>query len=326
MLNLNPRFCATVCSAVGARSVVSAEVIQSLWSGYGEILRVALDGGAVPSVIVKRIRFEEPKAHPRGWNSNDGHARKIRSYEVEMAWYQGWSGRCGPGCRVPKFLAGDRHENGFLIVLEDLDMVGYTKRLQRVYGAEVEVCLSWLACFHARFMGEPPERLWEVGTYWHLDTRKEELEALGDQRLKDGALKIDRILKNTRYQTLVHGDAKVANFCFSEDGGKVAAVDFQYVGGGCGVKDVAYFLGSCLDDESCEKEGGQFLDCYFEFLRKELKANRPSINPEAVEAEWRELFRFAWTDFYRFLKGWCPGHPKINAYSERLAVEVLETI
>jgi Ser/Thr protein kinase RdoA (MazF antagonist) len=56
---------------------------------------------------------------------------------------------------------------------------------------------------------------------------------------------IDQVLNNCSYQTIVHGDAKLANFCFSKEGA-VSAVDFQYVGGGCGMKDVAYFLGSCL--------------------------------------------------------------------------------
>jgi len=40
----------------------------------------------------------------------------------------------------------------------------------------------------------------------------------------------------------VHGDAKLANFCFSRDGKKVAAVDFQYVDGGCGMKDLSRII------------------------------------------------------------------------------------
>ena len=34
----------------------------------------------------------------------------------------------------------------------------------------------------------------------------------------------------------------------------------------------------------------------------------------------------AWTDFYRFLQGWSPGHWKLHRYSERLAREVLATL
>jgi len=32
----------------------------------------------------------------------------------------------------------------------------------------------------------------------------------------------------------------------------------------------------------------------------------------------------AWTDFFRFVQGWSPGHWKHHRYSQRLAREVLE--
>jgi len=38
------------------------------------------------------------------------------------------------------------------------------------------------------------------------------------------------------------------------------------------------------------------------------------------------LYSVAWTDFYRFLKGWSPGHWKIHSYSERLAHEVVSQL
>ena len=46
----------------------------------------------------------------------------------------------------------------------------------------------------------------------------------------------------------------------------------------------------------------------------------------ALEDDWRALYPIAWTDFYRFLQGWSPGHWKLHRYSERLAREVLEAL
>ena len=134
---------------------------------------------------------------------------------------------------------------------------------------------------------------------------------------------IDQKLNASPFQTFVHGDAKLANFCFSKDGKSVSSVDFQYVGGGCGMKDVAYFVGSCMYEEDCERLEDQVLDFYFTELRKAIELKKGIIDFDALEQNWRDLYPFAWTDFHRFLKGWSPGHWKINSYSERLARKVL---
>ena len=96
-------------------------------------------------------------------------------------------------------------------------------------------------------MGET-EGLWTKGTYWHLETRPDELRALKDIRLK--MLKIDTnlIIVDLNFCSW---RCKTCKLFFSEDKSSVAAVDFQ-VGGGCGMKDVAYFIDSCLYDEECE--------------------------------------------------------------------------
>ncbi|MDH3346259.1 MAG: DUF1679 domain-containing protein, partial [Kiritimatiellaceae bacterium] len=186
---------------------------------------------------------------------------------------------------------------------------------------ELKACLKWLAAFHATFMNEKPDGLWPVGTYWHLDTRPDELDVMNDAELKRAAPAIDRQLNECRFQTLVHGDAKLANFCFSQDGENVAAVDFQYVGGGCGMKDVAYFISSCLDEEQSAAREGELLDYYFRTLQQFMGGGSASF--QALEKEWRAMYPVAWTDFFRFLQGWCPGHWKIHRYSQRLTREVL---
>ena len=73
----------TVLSATRAEGISSASPIQSLWSGYGEIVRLELRGGDFPSVILKHIKLPEAGDHPRGWNTDVSHQRKIHSYQVE---------------------------------------------------------------------------------------------------------------------------------------------------------------------------------------------------------------------------------------------------
>jgi thiamine kinase-like enzyme len=223
-------------------------------------------------------------------------------------------------------LALEHLNDEVLMVMEDLDASGFSGRLSSVNWKNMQACISWLAHFHATFINQKPDKLWEVGTYWHLDTRPDELKIMDDEKLKKAAPPIDRLLRNGQYQTLVHGDAKLANFCFSEDGNKVAAVDFQYVGGGCGMKDLAYFVGSCLYEEDCEAMESQILNFYFSELKLATEKKQPSINFDELEKEWRELYPVAWTDFHRFLKGWSPDHWKINSYSERLSREVLNSL
>jgi hypothetical protein len=315
---MDPHFKSVILKSTGASSMSEKELIQALWSGYGEIMRIGLENASVDSVVIKHVQVPVSKNHPRGWNTDIGHQRKVKSYQVETAWYEGYSK--DSAARLPDCLAIETYNDEVLMVMEDLDAAGYPFRKRSVTWDEITECLGWLAEFHASYLGKDPQRLWEVGTYWHLETRPHELEALEDQRLKEAAPIIDEKLNTCEYKTFVHGDAKLANFCFA-DGGAVAALDFQYVGGGCGMKDVAYFIGSCLDEKDCERLEGQILDTYFGRLQSAMKERN-----EALETEWRSLYRVAWADFHRFLKGWSPGHWKINSYSERITTEVINKL
>jgi aminoglycoside phosphotransferase (APT) family kinase protein len=312
----------------GANRCVEAEVLQSLWSGYGAIVRYRIEGVDHPSVIVKHVAPPNAANHPRGWNTDRSHQRKLKSYQVETAWYQHYAGRCEADCRVPQCLGVKTQGDEVWLLLEDLDAAGYGERRSSIDGAELKACVTWLAHFHAHFLGDAAEGLWECGTYWHLETRPDELKRLSseDPALSRAASAIDAKLRQSPFQSLVHGDAKLANFCFSPEGDSVAVLDFQYVGRGCGMKDLAYFAGSCFDDAACEEETPLLLELYFKALRMALEERGASVDFQALEADWRDLFPVAWTDFHRFLKGWSPGHWKIHAYSERLAREVIGKI
>jgi len=311
-------FKSVILKETNAAAILSTTTIQNLWSGYGKILRLELKDATHKSIVVKHVKLPDHQNHPRGWNSDVGHQRKIKSYKVETNWYQRYSPMSQ--ARLPKCISVESKNEEVLMILEDLDQAGFNLRKQSIDWNEISACLKWLAQFHASFLGKAPNHLWQIGTYWHLNTRPQELEVMDDHKLKEAASLIDSKLNNCRFQTFVHGDAKLANFCFAQNG-NVAGVDFQYVGGGCGMKDIAYFVGSCLNDKDCEILESKILDTYFAHLQNALEEKN-----EALEQEWRSLYRVAWADFHRFLKGWSPGHWKINSYSERITSEVINNL
>lgn len=279
-----------IAELVGVPTARRVERIQSLWGGYGEAARYALADGR--SVVVKHVQ--------PGAGSGRGHRRKLRSYAIERAWYQRWAQRCGEHCRVPPALALEERDGGWLFVLEDLAAAGFPARTPYLSDTKLQACLRWLAAFHATFLGVEADDLWPVGTYWHLATRPDELATMPAGALREAAAAIDARLSGAEHRTLVHGDAKPSNFLFAADGRRVAAVDFQYVGGGCGMKDVAYLLMG-----ETRRETERALDVYFDALREALSATGQA---EAVEAEWRALFPWARADLERFMAGWAPGH------------------
>ena len=78
------------------------EEIQSLWSGYGTISRYKLYGGSFDRVVIKHVKFPDVINHPKGWNSDLSHQRKLKSYEVEKNWYKNFVGEPNSLYRMPK--------------------------------------------------------------------------------------------------------------------------------------------------------------------------------------------------------------------------------
>lgn len=195
-----------------------------------------------------------------------------------------------------------------MLVLEDLDRAGFPDRRYGLSLVDARACVEWLASFHRTFLGDASRYsdLWEQGSYWHLATRPDELEAMADDDpLKGHAHQIDALLRGAKYKTLLHGDAKLANFNFrdgkrgGEDTGEppVSAVDFQYTGVGVGVVDLQYLLTAFPPVDGLSQHEVALIDHYFHVLQA----------PSDVEEEWRALYSVAVADFQRFLAGWGGG-------------------
>jgi len=322
---LDDRTIDVVRASCGASGVEPGEILQPLWSGFGRVQRIALRGAGASSAILKLVDTSSGGRHPRGWDTDRSRSRKRESYDIETVWYERYAPRCDDACRVPALLGAFEHGDVRGLVLEDLD-ADYPLRRETLDVAGCIVCLEWLAAFHARFLGDDGHGLWPTGCYWHLGTRPDELAAMPDSPIRRAARALDSALETTRHRTLVHGDAKVANFCFDRGMDAAAALDFQYVGGGCGVRDVVYFLGSCLSDADCRRHEARLLDAYFAALGDALERDGHDASRAAVEAEWRPLYALAWTDFLRFLLGWMPTHRKVSPYAHELAARALASL
>ena len=121
-------------------------------------------------------------------------------------------------------IAAETSDGGWRFALEDLDASGFPERRGRVSHEEVDRCLAWLAAFHASFLGASPTGLWEEGTYWHLGTRPDELDAMASGPLRDAAPALD--YKNAAgapesFQRVAKGylAASAVVFCDSCQGG-----------------------------------------------------------------------------------------------------------
>jgi len=354
--------------------------VQSLWSGYGEIVKFELtpslsqasssSNAKLPtSVVVKWVNPPERVVHPRGWQSDIAHQRKLSSYQVEMNAYrlfnqtrklENWPSNLNiPYCHQAYY---DQKSCQQVLLLEDLDASGFPLRYDSLTETQILPCIDWLASFHAFFLqdfAKPDNRrmpshlpqgfenkvdnfatcsqglpkpfgLWPIGSYWHLATRPDEWQKMPESKLKQKAAALDKKLNNLRFKTLIQGDAKVANFCFSKksqaDGMKVAALDFQYTGIGCGMKDFIYLLGSCLSESECQTHWGQLLDAYFVKLKMCLAELNSELEIKALEQEWRFAFELAWADFQRFLEGWSPTHKKNTSFSRALTASALSKL
>jgi len=320
---MQPHLRTRILQLTQAAAIDRSEIIQPLWNNYGTLSRIYLVGGAHASVIVKHIKIPNQLGHPRGFASSISRRRKIRSYEVETHWYQHLNPDIPEGSPSPRCLDSFSEGGELFLLLEDLATRGFDQALDSTSWTEISVVLRWLAHFHAHFLGSSVEGLWPCGTYWHLETRPEELANIEGTRLHTFASLLDARLRCGGYPTLVHGDAKLANFLFSKDRSQVAAVDFQYVGGGAAMKDLAYFVGSCLSGGECAEREAELLEAYFSEIRVVLPAE---VDAEALESEWRSLYPVAWADFERFMLGWSPGHRKLSSYSEASTQRAIDEI
>ncbi|KAJ5116764.1 hypothetical protein N7456_001112 [Penicillium angulare] len=285
--------------------LISCTTIQTLWAGYGQICAITARANTPESSNhLSKLCGVEPRAagftynlilkliSPPRASADEGHLRKMLSYEVEQRFYSDVVPLLDEEVHVAKCLAstrdlvsGSRDEEQLagimatiMIDLRDAFPVMGGKR-SALSSVQVHGALDWLAAFHRCSWALLPDSmdgyvlpplqehrrresgdgvgdgLWLNGGYTYLATRMKEYTALSEDddsewsecmctEGENGLSLAETVAvflspRGRAIESYIHGDVKSENLFTSKKGDEVAFFDFQYVGLGLGVCDLA---------------------------------------------------------------------------------------
>lgn len=143
----------------------SCKVLQSLWAGYGHICHVTAVSesslSAKPvSLILKHIN--PPATHANGSLPNEGHIRKILSYQVEQFFYTRLAPQMPVDIHVAKVIASASlglKSSATAMLLSDLRIshpIAGEKRSE-LTKTQIHAALDWLARFHGFWWAKASE-------------------------------------------------------------------------------------------------------------------------------------------------------------------------
>ena len=132
---MNKGFEKIILKSTGSRELYEIEEVQELWGGYGKILRYGLIGSQLKSVVVKNVCLPGRARQSRGGDLS--FQRKLKSYKVETAWYEFWNRDCDDNCRTPHILALKHVGEEVVMVMEDLNASGFSRRMNSVSWTEI---------------------------------------------------------------------------------------------------------------------------------------------------------------------------------------------
>lgn len=291
--------------------------ICSLWKGYGHVYHIeATDCDNVRrDVIIKHVDI--PTTSGSVESLSEDHLRKVHSYAVESVFYKELS-ECmiESGVNVPRMycVEGEIGSQGgtMSIAMEDVRNLGphYQRKANVLDMEEGKALLDWLARFHAvNWKAVPTEGgtmgLWSEGSFWQLDSRTTEFGQIEDdwRMLHTIGQYVHEQLQRSSFRTVIHGDAKSANFFFYKTGGatvSIAGYDFQYCGFADGMRDVAYVLCCSIQPDLVEAFEEELLMHYHQALLAHLEQLHAE---EYTFDQLQKHFDLCVVDLARFMSG-----------------------
>ena len=366
--------------------VVSITLLQSLWAGYGQICRVeAIPKSSTPKDSTNQTPQETQSyilkliTPPPSKRNNEGHTRKILSYQIEQYFYTQLAPKMPSSIPVANCLASINEQNQdgtstTAMILTDLkqDFPLAGEKRATLTRVQTLAALDWLSNFHGFWWSRasklngntlvhpplkqtkrsPSEKsktsVWLNGGYTYLATRLDEFANLTSDTSSEWSSILTNPLPNStsnlslaeslakfltpsapnslssipspisKYQTLIHGDVKSENLFTTTQETSVAFYDFQYVGLGLGVSDLAKFF-TCSVPESmltdsgpcCPRKGDgpiphalSMCDGESELLERYLKNLREISGREYENGVFLRHYEVALVDWLRFQSSW----------------------
>ena len=226
-------------------------------------------------------------------------------------------------------------DSSFALLLDDFSEENGWRQVVQTDLAQTKATLQALARMHAFFwLGQRRQdktltealagSLWPIATYWDQAKQPADqanrLSAIFSRFVSDfgdpevskaagrkdyGAVlasqveRLEREVHRGEKQTIIHGDAKSANFFYKassteKQGLDVGVIDFQWTGSGLCATDVAYAMWACPQAEVLDQEH-QLVEFYHDQLSQELAeleppggAQAPTLN--AFKAQYQAAF------------------------------------
>jgi hypothetical protein len=253
---------------------VSSVDQQAVGTGQmGDCLRLALGYSAeveAPATIVAKLPSSNETSRATGM--------AMRTYEVEVRFYQQLADRLPVRAPVCHHAEIDLATGDFVLLLEDLAPAEQGDQVAGCTADEAALVLEEAARLHAPLWGSPELEAFDWAVRWSQESQDglqamitvlwpNFVERYGD-RLDDDVVEMgarfvvalpDYYAYRPAPHTIIHNDFRLDNLLFgtAEGGPPVAVVDWQTVGVGTGALDVSYFLGAGLsvEDRRAHEEG-----------------------------------------------------------------------
>ncbi|KAI0514982.1 kinase-like domain-containing protein [Xylaria bambusicola] len=372
--NLEEQVAATMLSW-HSLELTALKKVQSLWAGYGHVCEVTARAKTASAASLMREQYgdigqvdstgKETYAlilkliSPPSGAEDEGHLRKIMSYEAEQNFYGSVALRLGTDLPMARSISAtqgkpgsDTPEGLAAILMTDLRSKYPVAGEKRAVLNETQVyaALKWLSEFHKRSRGmqlrlplqelflppleeaerrrrgEPPGSLiWLNGGYTYLATRRSEYATLAADLSSEWSSALCEPLelsghsiaemvaavltpRGRDHESLIHGDVKSENLFTTQSGTEVAFYDFQYVGFGLGVCDLAKLFTCSVPIHMLIEDDGSVELPMREGERRLLERYRTNLlDGSGKTYDWDTFVRHwetALVDWLRFQASW----------------------